>query len=427
MRAKRMFMATVVALLAAMTLTPVPTHAAEPDPVMNLPVFNDPWGTTAAQNANFIQFARLIDRVPAGEEIVLSWFGFDTVSTTDSADDPDLTARLLRAHDRGVQVKVILDQSQVGNDSHTRLKAALGADDTQPSWIVTCQDQFPSGPKRGCIGTRVKEWSNGPVYAYNHNKFAAFSRLVMNDGSTVPDVVFTGSSNIGEWDAVEAYNDMFTFTDTKVYAAFRDYFEDLRAFRYSATGDNDYYVDTGTGSAYRAFFFPRAERAGRPFEDPGSDTVYNTLQSVDPSCRYQETDGSWHQTDLRVVMLSFNRPAIAQKLADLSGSGCWVDVVYAEANKAVLDAFAGSGAQLTFCDFDNDAGERDLQVHSKTLLIDGKYDDDITPRVYTGSHNYAWSALRQADEVWLRITGRQVHDRYLQNFWKIRDTCKGRA
>ncbi|GAA4013335.1 hypothetical protein GCM10022247_40110 [Allokutzneria multivorans] len=419
MRAVLLGLVTVLAV----ALAPVPgamaaVTPAEPDPVVNRPVFNDPWGAPAAQYASFTQFARLIDRVPAGEEIVLSWFGFDVLK-----HDSDPTAHLLAAHARGVRVKVVLDQGQAGNRAHAQLKAALGADDAKPSFVVTCKDKFPKGPDRGCIATRVSSWSNG----YNHTKFAAFSKVRMNNGTIVPDVVFTGSSNVGDWDAVEAYNDMFTLTDAKAHKAFRAYFADLVRYRRTAAGNNDYYTDTGSGSQFRAFFFPRKERSGKPYADPATDTVYNTLLSVDPSCRYQEPDGSWHQTDLRVVMLAFNRDPVAAKLAELSRKGCWVDVVYAGASKEVLGAFKGTKAQLTKCDFDGTPGKRDLQVHSKTLLIDGKYDKDITPRVYTGSHNYAWSALRQADEILLRITGRAVHDEYLHNFWKIRDTCRARA
>ncbi|MET9316805.1 phospholipase D-like domain-containing protein [Kribbella sp. NPDC003505] len=61
-------------------------------------------------------------------------------------------------------------------------------------------------------------------------------------------------------------------------------------------------------------------------------------------------------------------------------------------------------------------------MHSKYLLIDGGYDDDIVPRVYTGSHNFSYSTLRQADESMVRVMGRTVHDEYLRNFWHVRDT-----
>ncbi|SFW76372.1 phospholipase D-like domain-containing protein [Amycolatopsis australiensis] len=414
-------------LLAALALPlagPVPAAAAAatPDPVIGHAVFNDPTGTPARQNAIAIQLAGLIDRVPAGEEIRLTVFGFDTPDTADSPDAPDLVDHFVAAHDRGVRVKIILDQGQAGNGPHTRLKAALGTDDTQPSWVVTCGDQFPSGPKRGCIGTRVKQWSDSTAYADNHNKFALFSKVRLDDGSVRSGVVYVASANIGVWDANESYNNAFTYSDPGTFGAYRAYFEDLRRYRYSKDGNNDYYRDSGSGTDYRAFFFPRHEGAGKPFEDPGTDTIVSTLNSV--HCSYTETDGSRHQTDVRIAMWAFTRPAIAQKLAALKQAGCWVDVVYSNASQAVLDAL--NGIQVTKCDYAAGPGI-DVRVHSKYLLVDGGFDDDIVPRVYTGSHNYAWSSLRQEDENLLRIMGRGPHTEYLANFHQVRDTCRAKA
>jgi hypothetical protein len=76
--------------------------AAEPDPVINHATFNNPIGAPAEQNAIFIQLARLVDHVPAGEEIQLSWFGFDPPDT------------------------------EVGKAPQARLAALLGTDDTRP-------------------------------------------------------------------------------------------------------------------------------------------------------------------------------------------------------------------------------------------------------------------------------------------------------
>ncbi|MGH8877313.1 MAG: phospholipase D-like domain-containing protein [Stackebrandtia sp.] len=407
--------ALAAVVVAAAVAVPATANAEESDPVIDHAVFNNPTGELAEQNAIFIQFGRLIDRVPENETIAMSFFGYDKMTAGDGPESPDLTAKLIAAHERGVNVKLVGDAGQAGNEEYKKLSAALGNDDAKSSWIVHCGDQFPDRPDRGCIGTRAKEWSGGTVYAYNHNKFATFSSVTMNDGTKVPNVVFTGSSNIGTWDANVAFNNMFTFSDKPGYDAFVKYFDDLRAARYTEAGNNDYYTDTGNASPYRMFFFPRHERAGQPFEDPGSDTIYNTLQSVDPSCKYQETDGSWHQTDVRVAMLAFNRPAIAEKLAELKKNGCWVDVVYSDANADVLNAL--SGIQTTKC-------QGDLRVHSKYMLIDGAFDDDITPRVYTGSHNYAWSALRQSDEALVRVQGREIHTEYLDNFYTVRDTCE---
>ncbi|MFY1690389.1 phospholipase D-like domain-containing protein [Plantactinospora sp. WMMB782] len=412
----------LVFILAAGTLPLLgagPAAAAEPDPTMNDAVFNRPTGTAAQQNAIFVQLARIIDRVPAGGEIQMSWFGFGVTDVTDSATTPDLPGRLLNAHQRGVRVKIILDHEQVSQRPYQRLLPVLGNNDTAGSYIVHCADKFPNAD-RGCIGTRRIDYTDSSVTAYNHNKFLTASSIVRNDGSTVSNVVFQGSANLGWWDANEAYNNGLTFSDATTYQAYRQYFADLRSHRYNSAGNNDYYWGTPTGSTYRAYFFPRRERSGQPVSDPATDTVVSVLDSV-ASCYYDD-NGTRRQTDVRVNMFSFNRPEVAKKLTALRNAGCWVDVVYSEANSGVLNAL-GSNVQLTKCHYNVGPG-RDIRTHNKYMIIDGAYDDDIVPRVFTGSHNYNVSALRQADEAMLRIMGRGIHDDYLADFWHVRDTCR---
>jgi phosphatidylserine/phosphatidylglycerophosphate/cardiolipin synthase-like enzyme len=396
-----------------------PASAVEPDPTVNDAVFNRPTGSAAEQNTIFIQLARIIDRVPAGGEIQMSWFGFGVTDVTDSATTPDLPGRLLNAYQRGVRVKIILDHEQVTQRPYQRLLPVLGSNDTAGSYIVHCADKFPS-QDRGCIGTRTINYTDSSVTAYNHNKFLTASSIVLNNGATVSSVVFQGSANLGWWDANEAYNNAVTFSDATTYQAYRTYFADLRSHRYSSAGDNNYYWGTPTGTTYRAYFFPRRERSGTSIHDAASDTIVSVLDSV-RSCSYNDA-GTTRQTDVRVNMFSFNRPEIAKRLTALRNAGCWVDVVYSEANAGVLNAL-GSNIQLTKCNY-NVAPGRDIRTHSKYMLIDGAYDDDIVPRVFTGSHNYNMSALRQADEALLRIMGRGIHDDYLSNFWHVRDTCR---
>ncbi|WP_422771210.1 phospholipase D-like domain-containing protein [Plantactinospora sp. WMMC1484] len=396
-----------------------PAGAAEPDPTMNDAVFNRPTGSATQQNAIFIQLARIIDRVPAGGEIQMSWFGFGVTDVTDSASTPDLPGRLLNAHQRGVRVKIILDHEQVSQRPYQRLSPVLGNDDSASSYIVHCSDQFP-GADRGCIGTRRIDYTDSSVTAYNHNKFLTASSIVLNNGSTVSNVVFQGSANLGWWDANEAYNNGLTFSDATTYQAYRSYFADLRSYRHTSGGNNNYYRSTPTGSTYRAYFFPRRERSGQPVGDPATDTIVSVLDTV-RSCSYDD-NGTRRQTDVRVNMFSFNRPEVARRLTALRNAGCWVDVVYSEANSGVLNAL-GSNVQLTRCNYNVGPG-RDIRTHNKYMLIDGAYDDDIVPRVFTGSHNYNVSALRQADEAMLRVMGRGIHDDYLSDFWHVRDTCR---
>ena len=421
-----MRLAKLCAVLLAGANLLVPTaasaDAAVPDPLIGHGVFNDPAGSTLQQNAIVIQLAGLIDRVPAGEEIEGSFFGFDPPDTADTADAPDLVDRLIAAHRRGVRVKLIVDQKSASTAATNRLRAEVGAADNQPSYVVQCADKSPAGTIRGCIATRVKQWSDGPVTPYNHNKFLVFSKIKQTSGAEVSSVVYQASANLGIWDQNEAYNNALTYSDSRTYAAYRSYFEDLRAFATRRPG-----TTTIQGFRHRhglpGIFLPRQERSGQPFDDPATDTVYNSLQSV--ACSYTE-NGQKHQTDVRVAMWDFNRPAIARKLADLKRAGCWIDVVLTNANAEVLSALKAASVQTTRCNY-NVAPGIDIRVHSKYMLIDGAYDDDIVPRVFTGSHNYSYSALRQADESMVRVMSRGIHDEYLQNFWHLRDTCRAKG
>ncbi|MDT0345461.1 hypothetical protein [Streptomyces litchfieldiae] len=56
------------------------------------------------------------------------------------------------------------------------------------------------------------------------------------------------------------------------------------------------------------------------------------------------------------------------------------------------------------------------------MMTDGRYDDDIVPRVYTGSANF--THLENSDDSQLRVMGRTVHDAYLSWFYDLRAACR---
>lgn len=430
MRLRRLAPVALAALfsLAAAPVAAAPTGSAAdlstPEPVIGHAVFNDPVGTAEAQNAVFLQLAGLIERVPAGQDIELTIYQFHATA----AGAPKIADALVAAHDRGVNVRVIVDHISVPtpsapNPPYTELKNALGSDDTASSYLVNCMDQFPDGPLRGCIGTRQYQWSAGstPTHAYNHNKFALFSQVKLASG-TVSDVVYQASSNIGPWDSQNAYNNALTYTDPRTYGYYHDYFDDLRDYRHSADGNNDYYTDSGTGTEFRVFFFPRHERPGTSFTDKYSDTVYNILRGV--SCTHTNPDGSKHQTLIRMAMWALDRTAVAQELNALANAGCWVDIVYSNVSSGASKALnASAHLQVTKCDYTSDAGQR-IRTHDKYFLINGGIGGDPGAHLWTGSPNIAWGELRQADEAMVRVLDQGIHDEYLHNFWHIRDTCR---
>jgi phosphatidylserine/phosphatidylglycerophosphate/cardiolipin synthase-like enzyme len=416
----------VTALITAATLAvPAAAHAAEPDPVLNKAVFNDPAGTKSQQNAIYQQVARLIDRIPAGAELRMSMYHLNPPDTANTADDPDIVERLKQAHVRRVAVKIVVDQASNEFPAVKDLRNVLGTDDTRESFIVSCDDYHKVS--RGCIGTRSYAWPSPglTVPAYNHNKFIAISQLTMDSGRVVPGVVYQASANMTLWDANEGYNNALTLADPALYGVYLKYHKDLVSARHSATGNPNYYTDSGDASVHRAFFFPRHEASGEAFTGGTTDPIVNTLKGV--TCSYKDETGATRQTDVRVMMLDFNRWPVAQELLRLRKAGCWVDVVATNLSEGVIEALTGgtTKVQTTWCRWTlSEELDLDIRVHHKYMLIDGAYSGDITPRTYTGSHNLSWSALRQADEALLRITGRATHTDYLNNFWSVRDTCR---
>lgn len=412
----------VVAGLSVADLSGAGPAAAASKPVIDGAVFNDPLGTPEQQSAIFTQIIALVNATPPGEDIRVSMFGFGDAAVADA---------LVAAARRGVRVKVILDDSSYldGDGRPTDSPAwntlrdpttGLGTDDRKPSWVVVCDDRFESDDgvddvRRGCIATAP------PGPAYNHNKFFLFSKVgPFDDGTTYQKVVFQTSSNLTHWYKVESYNDAVTFTDAAVYDAYARYHEDQRRLRYSRTGDNNYYRGTPTGSTFRAFFFPRGDSS---YNDPTSDTVVNALDEI--SCVYTGADGKKHQTDVRILVLDFlkSRRQVATKLAALRADGCWIDVIYAESDPTIEGILSGAGIQRLHCKF-NVAPGIDVRPHNKFLLIDGDYNADLTPRVYTGSPNLDGSSLRSSDQALLRIASASYHASFLSYFYKVRSACR---
>jgi PLD-like domain len=411
------FVALLLVLGAGLFGGATRSQAAVVKPVINGPVFNDPLGTADEQAAIFTQLTRLIDATPAGQEIRASMFEFADMATANA---------LIAAHNRGVNVKIIVDDSTYEGADPSAWNAlknpvtGLGGDDSKSSWIVVCDDKFEDNDgvddvMRGCLATAP------PGPAYNHNKFFLFSKVgPFDDGTNYSKVVFQTSSNLSDWYKVESYNDSVTFADATVYDGYATFHEDERKARYSSTGNNTYYWSTPTGSTYRAFYFPRGDSS---YYNPDTDTIVNALREV--SCAYTGTDGNRHQTDVRVVMLNFlsSRQQVATELAALRSAGCWIDVIFASSDSTITGILDDAGIQNLPCKF-NVAPGIDVRPHNKFMLIDGDYNGDITPRVYTGSPNFDGSSLRSSDQAMVRITSASYHSQYLSYFYKIRSACR---
>src|SRR5699024_2869010 len=122
------------------------------DPVVSGAVFSNPTVDNGDGVGQHIR--RLVDQVSPGEQIRVANF----VISGDTG--MDFTESLLGAHDRGVQVQVILDGWQIDKPAAALLIDELGTDKSAGSWVHVCGNLSPEGTTSSCIGTKGQ-----------HNKF----------------------------------------------------------------------------------------------------------------------------------------------------------------------------------------------------------------------------------------------------------------
>ncbi|MEV0624085.1 phospholipase D-like domain-containing protein [Nonomuraea sp. NPDC050404] len=391
----RRLLALLAALFLACVAAPVPAHAA----VTSEAVFNNPVSDKAAIQNRIVQ---LIEGADAGSTIRMSMF---------YATDATIPNALIAARNNGRDVQIVFDKTMAGTAIHSSLAAALGTDTAQGSWVLVC----PSG--RGCIGDR-------PLYgsvSLNHNKFFLFS----GTGGTA-DVVVQSSANLHTGrDGLGGWNSALVLAgNSGVYDAYAAYFTDLKNQRV-----NNNYYDTRapvTSGNAKVHFYPRREGTSSP-TDPAEDTLTTVLDHV--QCTGNSSVGTvdgTHRTIVRVAMGIFSRTHLAQKLLNLDRAGCYVEVAVnynkdsasevSSMNELVKTTGAYNGINVRYyCTADP------IWIHSKYLLVEGKYygvpDRKI---VWTGSHNWSWNSLRQADEALLQLEDNTIFDRFRSNYYTVR-------
>ncbi|MET7859083.1 phospholipase D-like domain-containing protein [Streptomyces sp. NPDC005318] len=397
-------------LSAALLATTLRTAAdpARAHAVTTGPVFNNPAGTVAEQQAIRSQFLSLAEGAQSGSYLKLAVYHFW---------DTGLAQAFVDAHNRGVNVQMVLDSSETTSShddgaTYPMLRDALGTDTSAKSFISLC------GTDHACNSTVVP--------SINHNKFLIYDY----DGSGGYSTVIQSSSNFSPSSYSKFWNDaMVVDNDRGVYLAYTQYFGKLAA-QDPASWE---YLTPTTYSPYAYYFFPR------PADDPRpGDTVTGILDNV--ICTYTESGATKHST-VRVGMYKFTRQAVADKLVQMKKDGCAVDIVYTETDSADSTGSAGTwetlhatgGPTLRCFSWDDDGDEATAGsaatprqiIHSKFLLIEGKYADKTGRKVmWTGSHNFTGPALTKNDEALLKVDDAAVYDAYVSRFTAVRSAAK---
>jgi len=338
-------------------------------------IFTDLPKVSAGQASPIImdRLISLIDATPANATIHLSIFGFD---------HSGVISALKKASERGVILHIMIDMS---------------VDDTKaqnPPTISTIRGFIKAGSEVVVVTNDVNTSS------INHNKFVLFSELNTDKGK-VSSVIFQTSHNFTVDDS-KKIQDAVTMSHEGLYNAYVTYWNDIKAKASSGMKDFYYKEYVNDADGITGFFFPK-RRNGTSY---GDDTVIEILNNItEPST-----------ATIRVGMSDWvvSRINVANKLSELVTAGARVEVVVKDKIDAevqtVLRDMQSRGAFIKIYNISR------TNIHSKFLLIEGKYKGQQSTIVATGSHNYTTNALRNNNETLLMLRNSSLYAKYISYY-----------
>jgi phosphatidylserine/phosphatidylglycerophosphate/cardiolipin synthase-like enzyme len=350
-------------------------------------MFNNPRGSKTAKARIIHNMIAAINAAPRHSTIRIAAYSFDR---------PDVGDALVAAHQRDVDVQMVLNDNWTSRQT-LRLRRTLGTDPNRRSFVVICRSAC-----RGGAGNQ-------------HMKFYLFSK-----SGSARDVTMLGSANLTGFGAFVQWNDMFTivnnFAVRNLYTKiFEQLVRDVRVARPYLTS---------TAGGFEHHFYPH------PDTTPDNDPEMRRLNRV--RCKATGGTGRNGHTVIRIVMYGWNQTRglyLADKVADLDRAGCDVRVLLSDGGGRVYRHLKAGGALVKSADLDLNGNPDDgfedsgyeLFTHEKYMLLSGGYGkSSSTYQVWTGSEN--WSSLAMMnDEVTIRIPSKAAYNGYLSNFdyiWK---------
>jgi phosphatidylserine/phosphatidylglycerophosphate/cardiolipin synthase-like enzyme len=368
---KKLGAASVAAMLL-LILTPAAAAAFTP---ANGPRFNNPWGDFPAKERLLTKLRNTIDATPKSATIRIAAY---------SNDRKDITDALIRAHRRGVDVRVLLNDNWTSYQTR-RLRRVVGGDRSARSFLHVCD--------RACRGGR------GNL----HSKFYLFSRA-----GKARHVVMFGSVNLTGYGAKTQWNDLYT---TKNRRAMHNFLAEV----FGEMARDRKMAHPFRTARFGAMTFNVYPRYGTHEDD---DPVMERLRRVRCKGTGGET-GIRNRTMLRINMYGWNGDRgvyLAKKVAQLSRRGCNIKVIASNAGGRIVHILAVNGVQIKSPDYDrNENGKRDMFTHDKYILLSGRMNQKSGWWVWTGSQNWSNRAV-YGDDITVGIKRRGVFWKYRQNF-----------
>lgn len=318
----------------------------------------------------------MIDATPENAHLYLSIFGFDHAGTINALE---------RASKRGVILHIMIDLSidDTKKQNPGTISKIMGFANSNSEVIVVTNDVNDS--------------------SINHNKFVLFSELNTTEGK-VQNVVFQTSHNFTIDDSKKV-QDAVTLNDAGLYEAYKVYWNDIKAKAIS--GMKDFNYREYNGNNLTAFFFPKRKNG----VSYGDDSIIEILNNLDPTT-----------ATIRVGMSDWvkSRVNVVEKLSDLLDQGAKIEVVVK--NKIdieiqnVLISMKNRGAFIKIYNISK------TNIHSKFMLIDGKYKGEQCTLLITGSHNFTTNALRNNNEAMLMMKNQTIlYDKYINYYAELKE------
>lgn len=284
---------------------------------------------------------------------------------------------LVNAKRRGVDVKVVVGT----NDNHpdrnveaVRILRAGGVD------VNECVE--------GCLPNR-----DGRYRGAMHNKFL----IVKSARSTT---VTQTSSNLSGPQTEWHQNLLSVRDDHALYRYYLAYWQRLAAGSWTVGGDT----------------WTDADRSGRGYHDMSRAYAF-PVNSGDPLLSILDDVSDCRANDDRIWVTHniIERVGVRNRLIELHKAGCDVKVVTGKTDyEQFMQAHVPGLGHL-----DADEVRRLRGTHNKFVVIDAKYAGQWRKLVVTGSHNLTYSALKNANDVLLRVVHNGVADRYFGYFRQL--------
>ena len=371
------------------------------------PVFNNPLGPKAKQQAILRQVLAAVRHTRRGATIRMAVYSFDRA---------DLAYALRKAHRRGVHVQIVVNKAVLSNTSR-KLRKRLGRNPDRPSFLVAC----PGACRRKGDGGSM------------HIKIFAFSQT-----GAAHDVVISSSGNMTSKAIYRQWNDSFTVAgDAGLYATWTNLFGQMAHQRRTGPRRLTFTSNRAHSAAFQRSLPQNATVASASLGRyrPSADPVVHRIRAV--GCKAPAGYGKRGHTLIRIAayaMFQTRGEALAKTLVRKKRQGCNIAIVMSVPGGHTYKMMQRAGIPIRSADwlFAERVAEKEDGIsgwgprfysHHKMMMVSGRYQGRPTKTVWTGSEN--WSAISFAnEEVVFTLNDVRAYRAYLKRW---RSMYHGRA